>query len=100
MKHSLHTELPTIVTTYLEPLHNIPRTMAGLLELTGEKALAESAVAYFLTGDWWNDRTRVRLMDMYEKRGWNMFVWMYYRASRGYIGGYKALSACLKLKSI
>lgn len=93
-------DFPHNLVTYVTPLDVIPATMEALLAIEQERALAENAVWYFLQHPSWCDRDRARLDHMYRRRGWNMFLWKYYRIGRAYLGDYRPLSACLKLRGL
>jgi hypothetical protein len=86
--------------TYLEPLPTSTPTMSELLQLPGERELAENAINWFFSGGHFNPKDQANLERQFARRGWNIFVWKYYRVGRCYIGGYKALSATLMLRSI
>lgn len=85
---------------YLDPWIDPVPPMNELLLIPSERALADNAVAFFMDPQHWSERDLKGLITQYKKRGWNMFVWRYYRIGRCYLSGYKALSACLKLKNI
>lgn len=87
-------------TDYVEPLTIVPGTMEELLAIPGEMGLAIAAVEFFLNNPVWSEKDTNRVWSLFRRFGWNMFTWKYYRASRAYLGGYKALSACLKLKRL
>lgn len=91
---------PHNLVTYVEPLRDVPRTMAELIMSPQEKCLAENAIYFFLDNPAWEMRDKLSLDNMWKKHGWNMFVWKHYRAARAYVGGYKALSAHLMLARI
>lgn len=69
-----------------------------LWEIPAERALAENAVWWFLEGEHWGERDKLRLLAQYKRLGINMFIWKYYAAARCYLGGYKALAANLMLR--
>lgn len=91
---------PHNLVTYKEPLKEVPSSLELLISNPAEKALAENAIWFFLDNDSFDIKDRQKLRAMFEKRGWNMFNWKYYRVSRAYLGGYKALSACLMLRKL
>ena len=91
---------PSNSITYLEPLIQAPKTMADLLGMEHETLLAENAINWFFHGNHWTEKDFASLTRAYARKGWNIFIWKYYRVSRCYIGGYKALSATLMLRSI
>lgn len=69
-----------------------------LMKIPDERLLAENAIYFFITNSEFTIRDRAQLQSAFSGRGWNMFIWKYYAAARCYLGGYKALSACLKLR--
>jgi len=86
--------------TYKAPLEIVPDTVEELFKDEGERALAENAIWWFIDNPSFEERDRLKLREMFKRKGWNMFMWKYYRVGRAYLGGYKALSACLKLRSV
>ena len=94
----MDTTPPTNVT-YLTPHNDLVPSLKDLFQDPAELDLAKNALWWFFEGEHWTEKDKHNLWRQYERKGWNMFVWKYYRAARGYIGGYKALSACLKLRS-
>ncbi len=84
--------------TYLAPVAVGLKTDA--LVAGEERLLAESAIKWFLDTEQWTDKDRQSLRKQFERYGWSIFVWKYYRAARCYLGHYKALSAHLMLKRV
>lgn len=100
MEQKTTANFPHNLVTYVEPTNLPYQTMDDLVSNESEKALAENAIWFFLNNESWDERDRIRLQKLWERRGWNMFTWKYYRASRCFLGGYKALSATLYLRKL
>lgn len=100
MEQKTDSHFPHNLVTYVEPVNEAYKTMDELVTNDSEKALAENAIWYFLTSPTWGEKDKARLMSMWDRRGWNMFIWKYYRVARCYLGGYKALSAHLMLRKL
>jgi len=86
--------------SYVEPVEGVVTTMQELIALPNERELLEVCVKYFIFVLAHDEREQKRLEARYRSRGTQMFVWKYYRAARHYLGGVKALSAHLYLRSL
>lgn len=91
---------PPTTVTYLDPYPDDVPPIRVLFQDAAELDLAKNALWWFFETVDCTHRDKMNLWRQYERRGWNMFLWKYYRVARGYIGGYKALAAHLKLRNI
>lgn len=89
---------PTNPTIWLEP--RISKLTVEELRTGPEHELAENAVEFFIHCPDWVEKDRQAVERLFEKYGWGMFIWKYYIIGRYYLGGYRALSACLKLRAL
>lgn len=85
---------------YIEPVAGVVASMQELMCLPGERALLEMCIQYFMYTLAHDQLELDKLRRLYRRKGTQMFVWKYYRAARHYVGGVKALSAHLYLRSI